>query len=67
MGCTFNCARVHVIEILPESILTKKGTAVVALDEEGDFVYDPDVDICKMAVIERHNGTGSMALGLIRG
>lgn len=59
--------KVNVIDFLPESILTRKGTAVIKIDADGDFVYNPEEDICKMAVIERHNGTGSMAVGLIRG
>lgn len=60
-------SKVNVIDLLPESIVTKKGIAEVDINNEGDFVYNPDRDICKMAVIERHNGTGSMSVGLIRG
>ena len=59
--------KVRVIDVVPGSILTRMGTAQIALDGEGDFVYRPGEDICKAAVIERHKGTGSMALGLIRG
>lgn len=58
---------VHVIEILPDGVLTKKETAKVKLDQKGDFVFDPKTDICKIAVIERHHGTGNVATGLLKG
>lgn len=58
---------VCVIDLLPESIVTRKGTAEVDLDAEGDFVYHKDIDICKMAVVERHQGTGAVSVGLLRG
>lgn len=37
------------------------------LVEQGQAVADPDRDMCKVAVIERHKGTGNMALGFARG
>lgn len=59
--------KVNVIEILPGNLVTRKVTALVDIDKEGDFVFDPSKDICKIAVIERHHGTGSMSVGLIGG
>lgn len=58
---------VHVIDILPGGVVTGKGTADVELDEKGDFLYDPSVDIVKVAVVERHKNTGNVAVGLLRG
>lgn len=58
---------VHVIDVFPGGIVTGKGEAKVLLDEQGDFVYNPKEDICKLAVIERHNGTGQMSVGFLRG
>lgn len=58
---------VHVIDILPGGVVTGKGTADVALDENGDFCYDPSADIVKTAVVERHKDTGNVAVGLLRG
>ncbi|MRN26898.1 adenine deaminase, partial [Romboutsia ilealis] len=52
---------VNVIDILPGGVVTGKGTANVELDETGDFVRDPDVDLVKIAVIERHQETGNVA------
>ena len=57
----------NVIEIIPGGVVTKKTEETVLLDREGDFVYDPRQDICKLAVVERHHNTGSLAVGLIRG
>lgn len=59
--------KVHVIEILPGGVVTKKAVAKVSLDETGDFIYNPQEDLVKMAVIERHHNTGNVALGLLRG
>ncbi|HHX30484.1 MAG TPA: adenine deaminase [Clostridiaceae bacterium] len=59
--------KVHVIDILPGGVVTGKGTAEVELDETGDFIHNPDRDIVKIAVIERHKNTGNAAVGLLRG
>lgn len=58
---------VKVIDILPGGVVTGKGTAQVTLDEDGDFVYDSRQDIVKIAVIERHHGTGNVGVALLRG
>jgi len=55
------------IDIKPGSIITGKGKAVVKRDAAGSFVYDPAADIAKIAVVERHRGTGNVGVGLIRG
>lgn len=59
--------QVKVIDILPGGVVTGKGKAEVTLSEDGDFVYDPAQDIVKVAVVERHHGTGNMAVALLRG
>jgi adenine deaminase len=56
----------HVIGIVPDQIVTD------ALVEEpatldGLAVADPDRDLAKIAVIERHLGTGRIGLGFVRG
>ena len=58
---------VNVIDILPGGVVTAKGTAKIELDEKGEFVWQPEQDIVKAAVVERHKGTGNVGLGLIRG
>lgn len=59
--------RVNVIEIVPNSLITRRAVQQVARDAEGRFVVDPELDVLKLAVIERHRRTGNVGLGLIRG
>jgi adenine deaminase len=58
---------VWVIDVRPGSVVTGKGKAKVRRDASGCFVYDPRVDIAKITVVERHQNTGNVALGLLRG
>lgn len=58
---------VNVIDILPGGVVTAKGTAEVTLDAQGQFVFQPDQDIVKVAVVERHHSTGNVAVALLRG
>lgn len=59
--------RVYVIGINPGSVVTSKLMEKVKRDENGCFVYNPEHDIVKMAVVERHQSTGNVALGLLKG
>lgn len=59
--------KVNVIQILPGGVVTAKETAEIKLDENGEFVRDPQVDIVKTAVVERHQGTGNVACGFLKG
>ncbi len=56
--------KVNVIGIETGGVVTKKIIADVQL-ADGDFVFDPAQDICKLAVIERHHMTGKVGLGLL--
>ena len=58
---------VNVIQILPGGVVTGKTTATVQLDEQGEFIYHPDEDIVKVAVVERHHGTGNVACAFLQG
>jgi adenine deaminase len=56
----------RVIGVVPDQIVTE------ALVEEptvadGKLVADPERDLAKIAVVERHLGTGRIGLGLVRG
>ena len=59
--------KVNVIQIMPGGVVTAKGVENVNVGEDGDFVRDPDIDIVKVAVVERHQETGNVALGLLKG
>lgn len=58
--------KVRIIDIIPGGVVTAAGEATVIV-KNGEFVYNPSQDIAKIAVIERHHGTGNVALALIRG
>ena len=52
--------RVHTIEIQPGGVVTKKSV-------DGEFIFDPEQDIVKVAVVERHKMTGNVACGFLKG
>ena len=56
----------RVIGIVPGQIVTESLTALPAL-ENGRVVADPARDLAKIAVLERHLGTGRIGLGLAQG
>jgi adenine deaminase len=58
--------RAKVIETIPRQIITKKGFHQVKT-QDGLAVADPEQDILKIAVVERHKGTGNIGLGFVRG
>ena len=59
--------KAHVIKILPGGVVTGKETAEITRNADGEFVFDPARDIVKIAVIERHQGTGNVGVGLLMG
>lgn len=61
-----NGTRVNVIQVVPGQIVTKRVVDAPRV-VDGRVVSDTERDILKIAVIERHKGTGSYAVGLIRG
>ena len=58
--------KAKVIELIPQQIITKKAVHEVK-SEDGLAVADPDRDILKIAVVERHKGTGNIGLGFVKG
>jgi adenine deaminase len=58
--------QIRVIGMIPDQILTEERLfkpAVVG----GRVAADPDRDLAKIAVIERHRGTGNIGLGFVQG
>ena len=49
--------RVRTIQLVPGSVVTGQGRATVRRDTTGNWVRDGQ-DIVKIAVVERHRGTG---------
>ena len=62
-----NNDKVNVIGIEPGSLVTKKLKEEIRINFAGEFIYDPNEDIVKVAVVERHKGTGNVACGLLKG
>jgi adenine deaminase len=59
-------APVRVIELVPDQLLTASATES-PLISDGLAVADPDRDMAKIAVVERHNATGRVGHGFVRG
>ena len=55
-----------VIEIVPNQIVTRKIEEKVTIDS-GVIIPDTVNDMLKLAVVERHKGTGNIGLGLVKG
>lgn len=56
--------KANVIGVLDHSILTKKVVRIVNI-EDGMFKSIKEEDVLKIAVVERHNATGNIGLGLV--
>jgi len=59
-------ARANVIGLIPGQITTKR-LRLKPRRKNGQVVPDPRRDILKLAVIERHEASGNVGLGLVRG
>mgnify|MGYP006273846835 CR=1 FL=1 len=58
---------VRVIRVVPDSIITDSAVRQVRRDQSGRFLPEPNGEIRKLAVIERHKATGNVGLGLVEG
>jgi adenine deaminase len=56
----------RVIEIIPDQLVTKEVLDRIKV-ENGYAAADVSRDMLKMAVIERHHGSGNVGLGFVRG
>ena len=55
---------VNVIKVMPHSLETRKVIRKIKT-KDNKFVFDKNMDIIKMAVIERHNKSNNMGLALV--
>jgi adenine deaminase len=58
--------RIRVIGVVPDQIVTRHEVLVPTV-EDGLVVADPERDLLKMAVIERHGGGSGVGLGFVTG
>ncbi|HSR31150.1 MAG TPA: adenine deaminase, partial [Anaerolineae bacterium] len=56
----------RVIGTIPDQVVTEDLRLIPTI-ENGRVVSDPGRDLLKIAVIERHHGTGNVGLGLVKG
>jgi adenine deaminase len=59
-------ANARVIGLVPDQVVTESLREEPAV-EDGTAVADPELDLAKIAVVERHLGTGRIGLGFVRG
>jgi adenine deaminase len=58
--------RGRIIGVVPNQLITEHLIEDLTI-REGEVVCDPVHDVAKIAVIERHQATGNLGLGLVRG
>jgi len=63
----FNSDEVIAMQVLEDGVLTKKIKVKINLNNNGEFLFDKNSEINKIAVVERHHGTGNVGVGLIKG
>jgi adenine deaminase len=66
MPCPPEGKKVRVIRTIPGQIVTEQDL-VEPLVVDGLVHADPTADVAKLAVFERHHGSGRVGLGLVRG
>lgn len=59
-----NCT---VIGLQPGQIVTTHQTLELQVSEDGEILADPENDVLKIAVIERHGNNGNVGAGFVRG
>ncbi len=57
---------IKVIGLIPDQIITKKILALPKV-RGGYLLSDPERDILKIVVVERHRGTGNLGVGFVKG
>ncbi|MEF9934572.1 MAG: adenine deaminase [Clostridium sp.] len=61
-----NASRARVIELIDHSLVTKLVEKDV-LTENGEFNVNPEEDIVKIVLVERHTGSSKTAVALVKG
>lgn len=56
----------RVIEVMPNQLVTKEVRLSLTI-RDGMVVADAERDVAKLAVVERHHGTGNVGVGFARG
>ena len=57
---------IRVVDLIPNQVVTGSGTAAAAI-ADGVIVADPERDLAKLVVVERHHASGQIGIGFVRG
>ncbi len=63
---TVHGAQLRTVELIPDQVVTRSLTVEPAV-RDGLVVADPERDLAKLAVFERHRETGDVGVGFVRG
>lgn len=66
LALNLTSSKARAIEVIPQEALTNESIVSVQRDIQGGFVFDPQQDVTKIAVIERHHNTGNVFVGLLK-
>lgn len=66
LGLTLTSAKARAIQVIPQEALTNEAIVNVQRDTNEQFVFDPQQDVTKIAVVERHHNTGNVYVGLLK-
>jgi adenine deaminase len=67
LDLTLKTPRARIITLSSGSLVTGESVSDVSLDSQGRFIPDPEKDLLKLVVVERHRGTGRIGLGILKG
>ena len=67
LSLVINSDKAHVINILPGGVVTSKEVVEISRNSKNEFLYDDTQDVVKVAVVERHQNTGNVAVALLQG
>lgn len=58
--------KARAIEVIKTEALTNEAIVEVERNDVGEYVYNPDKSVVKIAVVERHHNTGNVFVGLLK-
>ena len=61
-----NTDQARAIEIIQTEVLTNEAIVNVDRNEDGEFEYNPEKPVVKIAVVERHKKSGNVFVGLLK-
>ena len=60
LSLAIDSGKAHAIGILSGGVVTEKCVVSVSRNGQNEFVRNGDEDVVKVAVVERHQGTGNV-------